>query len=313
MAILPKKSKKPSKKQIKKEAAEAAERIKGSENRRTLQLDIDKIKEEIEENRAKRAAEAAIPEAQMAPEDLVLFKDRAEGKIGSKTPEEPKSDPISDSDEIELPSLSEIKSAADAPPKTVEALEAEMAQESSKLERLDTEPDATEPDIVKPVDAELENAETGGLVPLGKTVTRWQKILGAGKQRQIMIGLGALVAAIVIGAALWVTRGWREWTGNLIVFSIPVLILLTYVLEYFSQDRFWEDYRHIKFLRKENRADAVVLIPLVMFMGLVGLYSYMSFGQAFVHYVRFIAIATGVWMGLIWLTRRVPPYRKKEE
>lgn len=342
--------KKPSKKK-KDKISEIYEKLEGSANRRTLELNVDKIKDEIERERQRNREKMAEPEARMAPEDLKLFKRKDELKQEVENPQaEPVADmdanPEAETDEIELPSLSKLKAEteeielpslgkikaaaegkleaaeADKPPtKTIETLEAEMAEAEAKIQRLDTgetpvapkQPLAADAGTFEPVEAEIEHVEPGGLVALGPKVTRWQRFLGAGKQRQIMIGLGALIGAAVIGALLWYTRGWREWTGNLIVFSIPVLIVLTYVLEYFSQDRFWEDYKHIKFLRKENRADAVVLIPLVMFMGLVGLYSYMSFGQAFVHYIRFIAIATGVWMGLIWLTRRVPPYRKKDE
>ena len=287
MALFPKKSKA--------DASDDPAEI-SSKNRKTLQLDIGKIKEEIEENRKKKAVEDSIPETHMAPEDMVLFKNIDELAAKSDAKKEPEEDAtvVQNSDGNSSDQNTTVGKDVGTP----------NDDNASKLEKLDTSSTGA---------GELEHVEKGDLVSVAPKVTRWQKFLGAGRQRQIMIGLGAIAAAIVVGTALWFTRGWRGWTGNLIVFSIPVLVILTYVLEYFSQDRFWEDYRHVKFLRKENRADAVVLIPLVLFMGLVSLYSYMSFGQAFVHYARFVAIATIVWMGLIWLTRRVPPYRKKGE
>jgi len=51
-----------------------------SKNRREKAINIDDIKDEIVRERAKMAAKAAEPEADVKPEDLVLFKERAAKK-----------------------------------------------------------------------------------------------------------------------------------------------------------------------------------------------------------------------------------------
>lgn len=166
---------------------------------------------------------------------------------------------------------------------------------------------------VKPTPIEIESIETDVAVTEAPTST-WDKILGTGKRRKYTLGIGIGVpVAIVLGALFWFTRDMRGWTGNLIIFSIPLLVVLTYVFDHYAQDRFWTEYAESKLLRFENRQDAAIILPVIMFMGVLSLNSDMDWFDATVHYFRFVLLATLVWSGLIWLTRRVPPIRKKTE
>ena len=292
-----------------------------SKNRRQRAININDIKDEIERERAKMAAKAAEPEADVKPEDLVLFKERAAKKaqaeaeaIAAKQAElerlqaekaAKKAAKLAKKQGIEPEKIEpKFESESDGTKKPISSsLQPLDEDESERLAKLDTGAAETVPGNMPP--------DTTSLTPIEPPGMSWNKFFKMSRAKKISIVLGiGLPVLLVLGVLLWFTRGWREWTGNVVVFSIPVLIVLTYVLDHFAQDKYWRDYRHIKVLNRANRQDAAIVIPLILFMAGLSLNSDMFFMDGVTHFFRFVLIGTAVWAGLIWLTRKVPPIRK---
>lgn len=289
-----------------------------SRNRREQSININDIKDEIERERAKMAAKAAEPEADVKPEDLVLFKERAAQKAEAAAA-------LLAAKQVEAQNIQAEKEAKKAAKlakkqgKSPEEIEAAASQAKSKLfvpleEDLDedglTKLDTGIVEPIEPIETELPGHGTA-LKSVEQPGMSWNKFfkMSTAKKASIVFGIGLPVLA-VIGIALWFTRGWREWSGNLVVAAIPLLIILTYVLDHFAQDKYWEEYRGSKFLSRANRQDAAIVIPLIFFMATLSLNSDMFFMDGVVHFFRFVFIGACVWAGLIWMTRKVPPIRK---
>jgi hypothetical protein len=287
---------------------------KMSRNRREQSIKIDDIKGEIERERAKMAAKAAEPEADIKPEDLVLFKDRAAKKAKAEA------------DALTAKQVEAERIQAEKAAKKAAKLAKKQGLEPEKIEpTLATTDDGTRKplaNILEPLgedsgDKKFEKLDTDlrdnntGLQTVEQPGMSWNKFwkMGRAKKTALVLGVGLPVLA-VIGAALWFTRGWREWTGNLVVFSVPLLIILTYVMDHLAQDKYWEDFRGSKALSRANRQDAAIVIPLILFMAGLSLNSDMFLMDGIIHFLRFVLIGTVVWAGLIWLTRKVPPIRK---
>ena len=292
-----------------------------SKNRREQSIKISDIKDEIEGERAKMAAKAAEPEADVKPEDLVLFKERAAKKAQAEA------------DALAAKQAEAERVQAEKAAKKAAKLAKKQGIEPEKIEpTLGTEDDGSKKPVSKilqPLDEDdsenLTKLDTGvdgtaadnfppdttGLTPTEPPGMSWNKFFKMSRAKKISIVLGiGLPVVLVLGALLWFTRGWREWTGNVVVFSIPLLIILTYVMDHFAQDKYWRDYRHIKVLNRANRQDAAIVIPLILFMAGLSLNSDMFFMDGVIHFLRFVFIGAIVWAGLIWLTRKVPPIRK---
>ena len=289
-----------------------------SKNRREKAININDIKDEIVRERAKIAAKAAEPEADVKPEDLVLFKERAAKKAKAEA------------DALAAEQAEKQRIQAEKAAKNAAKLAKKQGISPSEDE---TTVEGAEQSLFKPLDEDLDDdgftkLDTGEIVPIEPIETEipnfsgdlstieqpgmsWNKFwkMSTAKKATIIFGIGLPVLA-VIGVALWFTRGWREWTGNLVVFSIPVLIILTYVMDHFAQNKYWEDFYDSKILSRENRQDAAIVIPLILFMATLSLNSGMYFTEGLVHFFRFVVIGACVWAGLIWMTRKVPPIRK---
>lgn len=293
-----------------------------SKNRREKAININDIKDEIERERAKMAAKAAEPEAQVKPEDLVLFKERAAKRaeavaatIAAKQAEAQKIQAEKDAKKAAKLAKKQGKTAEKIEPTLGDTSKPETPKKSKLFVPLDE--DMEDEGLTKldtgtgePVTTDMPIEETA-LTPIEQPGMSWNKFfkMSTAKKASIVLGIG-LPALAVIGTALWFTRGWREWTGNLVVIAIPLLIILTYVLDHFAQDKYWQDFRGSKLLSRANRQDAAIVIPLILFMATLSLNSDMFLMDGIIHFFRFVFIGAFVWAGLIWLTRKVPPIRK---
>ena len=286
-----------------------------SRSRRSQSIKIDDIKDEIERERAKMAAKAAEPEADVKPEDMVLFKDRAARKAQAEA------DALAAKQvEIEraLAEKKARKAANLAKKRGLDPKESEPVIKnngSKKPAKKTSTPKIKELDAATDESPEILEKELPDDVTSLSTVEQpgmsWNKFfkMSAAKKATIVLGIG-LPTLVIIGAVLWFTRSWRDWPGNLVVVAIPTLIILTYVMDHFAQDKYWQEYRGSKILSRANRQDAAIVIPLILFMGVLSLNADMFLMDGIFHFFRFVLIGAVVWAGLIWMTRKVPPIRK---